>query len=79
MAAARRQLSLTYILLRGRGLNLFLEENLIYADRLSCTGVPVELHLYPRVYHSFYRATNARATTQAEHNTRETLRRFLHG
>jgi len=50
-----------------------------YADRLSRAGVPVELHMYPRAYHGFYRATNARVTRQAEHDTREALRRFLHG
>jgi triacylglycerol lipase len=61
------------------GLDLFLEENLTYADRLSRAGVPVELHVYPRAYHGFYRATNARVTKQAEHDTREALRRFLHG
>ena len=61
------------------GLDLFLEENLAYADRLSRAGVPVELHMYPRAYHGFYRATNARVTRQAEHDTREALRRFLHG
>ncbi|HEY1797952.1 MAG TPA: alpha/beta hydrolase [Stellaceae bacterium] len=61
------------------GLDLFLEENLIYADRLSRAGVPVELHLYPRAYHGFYRVANARVTKQAEHDTREALRRFLHG
>ena len=48
------------------GLDLFLEENLTYADRLSRAGVPVELHMYPRAYHGFYRATNARVTRQAE-------------
>ena len=47
------------------GLDLFLEENMIYADRLSRAGVPVELHMYPRAYHGFYRATNARVTKQA--------------
>jgi len=61
------------------GLDLFLEENVTYADRLSRAGVPVEFHLYPRAYHGFYRATNARVTRQAEHDTREALRRFLHG
>jgi triacylglycerol lipase len=61
------------------GLDLFLEENLIYADRLSRAGVPVELHVYPRAYHGFYRATEARVTKQAERDTREALRRFLHG
>ena len=67
-------------LLQGRpGLDLFLEENMTYADRLSRAGVPVELHMYPRAYHGFYRATNARVTKQAEHDNREALRRFLHG
>jgi acetyl esterase/lipase len=61
------------------GLDLFLEENMIYADRLSRAGVPVELHVYPGAYHGFYRVTNARVTKQAERDTREALRRFLHG
>jgi acetyl esterase/lipase len=61
------------------GLDLFLEENLAYAERLSRAGVPVEFHMYPRTYHGFYRATNARVTRQAEHDNREALRRFLHG
>jgi acetyl esterase/lipase len=61
------------------GLDLFLEENLSYADRLSRAGIPVEFHMYPRAYHGFYRATDARVTKQAEHDTREALRRFLHG
>jgi triacylglycerol lipase len=61
------------------GLDLFLEENMTYADRLSRAGVPVEFHMYPRAYHGFYRATNARVTKQAERDNREALRRFLHG
>jgi acetyl esterase/lipase len=61
------------------GLDLFLEENMIYADRLSRAGVPVEFHLYPRAFHGFYRAPTAHVTKQAEHDTREALRRFLHG
>ena len=48
------------------GLDLFLEENMTYADRLSRAGVPVEFHMYPRAYHGFYRAANARVTKQAE-------------
>jgi acetyl esterase/lipase len=61
------------------GLDLFLEENQAYADRLSRAGVPVEFHQYPGAYHGFYRVTTARVTKQAEHDTREALRRFLHG
>jgi acetyl esterase/lipase len=70
-------LPLIYILVGG--LDLFLEENMIYADRLSRAGVPVEFHMYPRTYHGFYRATDARVTKRAEYDTREALRRFLHG
>lgn len=80
-AAARAEdvsgLPPTYISVGG--LDLFLEENLAYADRLSRAGVPVEFHLYPRAPHGFYRAPNARVTRQAENDTREALRRFLHG
>ena len=61
------------------GLDLFLEENMTYADRLSRAGVPIEFHMYPRAYHGFYRATDARVTKQAEHDNREALRRFLRG
>jgi acetyl esterase/lipase len=52
---------------------------MVYADRVSRAGVPVELHVYPRAHHGFRRVTNARVTKQAEHDTREALRRFLHG
>jgi acetyl esterase/lipase len=61
------------------GLDLFLEENLAYADRLSRAGVSVELHVYPRTYHGFYQAPEARVTRKAERDTREALQRFLHG
>jgi acetyl esterase/lipase len=76
-AAVLSGLPPTYISVGG--LDLFLEENMTYADRLSRAGVPVEFHMYPRVYHGFYRATNARVTKQAERDNREALRRFLHG
>ena len=61
------------------GLDLFLEENMTYGDRLSRAGVPVEFHLYPRAYHGFYRVPSARVTKQAERDNLEALRRFLHG
>ena len=64
-----RGLPPTYISVGG--LDLFLEENQAYADRLSRAGVPVEFHIYPRAYHGFYRVTSARVTKQAEHDTRE--------
>jgi len=34
-------------------LDLFLEENLAYALRLSRAGVPVEAHVYPGAIHGF--------------------------
>ena len=34
-------------------LDLFLEESIEYARRLSRAGVPVELHVYPGAFHSF--------------------------
>ena len=34
-------------------LDLFLEEDLEYARRLSRANVPVELHVYPRAFHGF--------------------------
>lgn len=60
-------------------LDLFLEENMIYADRLSRAGVPVEFHLYPGAYHGFQLAAQARVSIQAERDSRDALRRFLHG
>lgn len=45
-------------------LDLFLDENLDYARRLSFAGVPVELHVYPGAPHGFplaYMSTVARA------------------
>lgn len=35
-------------------LDLFLEENLDYATRISKAGVPIELHVYPGAVHGFY-------------------------
>lgn len=60
-------------------LDLFLEENMIYADRLSRAGVPVEFHLYPGAYHGFQLAAQARVSVQAERDSRDALRRFLYG
>jgi acetyl esterase/lipase len=34
-------------------LDLFLEEDVAYAQRLSRSGVPVELHVYPGCFHGF--------------------------
>jgi triacylglycerol lipase len=34
-------------------LDLFLDENIIYAQRLLAAGVPTELHVYPGAFHGF--------------------------
>jgi acetyl esterase/lipase len=34
-------------------LDLFMEEDLEYAKRLMCAGVPTELHVYPGAIHAF--------------------------
>ncbi len=36
-------------------LDLFVDENLIYAQRLLAAGVPMELHVYPAAHHGFDR------------------------
>jgi len=61
------------------GLDLFLEEDLDYAGRLMRAGVPVELHVYPGAFHGFHFAPTARVSQAAERDSREALRRSLHG
>jgi hypothetical protein len=50
-----------------------------YVDRLSRVGIPIEFHMYHGRITGSIGATNARVTQQAERDTREALRRFLHG
>jgi acetyl esterase/lipase len=65
-------------------LDLFLEENMEYARRLTRAGVPVELHVYPGVPHCSVLETSrameaSRVAIAAGRNNREALRRVLHG
>lgn len=60
-------------------LDLFLEEDLEYARRLSRVGVPIELHVYPGAYHGYQAAVEARVTKQADRDSLEALRRAMHG
>ncbi len=59
------------------GLDLFLEENLAYARRLTQAGVPVEFHLYPGAFHGFEMVADARVSRRAERISDEALRRSL--
>lgn len=58
-------------------LDLFLDENIDYARRLACSGVPVELHVYPGAFHGFELAAEAAVSRTARRDSREALRRSL--
>ena len=55
-------------------LDLFLEENLEYARRLTRAGVPVELHVYPGAYHGFMLTPDARSSRQYAADSEAALR-----
>ena len=59
------------------GIDLFLDESLEYARRLSRAGVPVELHLIPGAYHGFGLAAGAPQTLLAKKLSREAMARAL--
>ncbi len=56
-------------------LDLFLEEDLEYARRLTRAGVPTELHVYPGAYHGFSRAARARVSHAYRRDLTNALRR----
>ena len=56
-------------------LDLFLEESLEYARRLSREGVPVELHVIPGAYHGFSMAQGAPQVTLNAQLSRQALAR----
>lgn len=58
-------------------LDLFFEENLEFARRLSRDGVPVELHVTPGAYHGFGIAQNSPQFAQASQLRRQALARAL--
>jgi acetyl esterase/lipase len=57
-------------------LDLFLQENLDYVNRLAHAGVPVEAHVYPGAYHGFHIAQQATVARTAERDSRAALARF---
>ncbi|HTK08287.1 MAG TPA: alpha/beta hydrolase [Ktedonobacteraceae bacterium] len=60
-------------------LDLFLEEDLEYARRLTRAGVPTEFHLYPGAYHGFRMVANAQVTQTAARDQLAALQRALGG
>jgi triacylglycerol lipase len=58
-------------------LDLFLEEDLEYARRLTRAGVPLELHVYPGAYHGFQFVPDADVTKVAARDSRAALARAL--
>ncbi len=60
-------------------LDLFLDENIEYAQRLLAAGVPTELHVYPGGYHGFNSlAPGAEVAQRFNAELDEALRRILH-
>jgi len=59
-------------------IDLFLEESLEYARRLTRAGVAAELHVWPGAYHAFG-AINAHVSREARRVARTAIQRALHG
>lgn len=59
-------------------LDLFLEENLDYARRLTRAGVATELHVYPGAYHGFEVMASAHIAQRAKENAFHALKRALY-
>jgi len=58
-------------------LDLFLEEDLAYAQRLLRAGVPVELHVYPGAFHGFQWMALAEVSQTAGRDSRAALARAM--
>ncbi|HVN89149.1 MAG TPA: alpha/beta hydrolase [Candidatus Binataceae bacterium] len=60
-------------------LDLFIDENIEYAQRLIQAGVPTELHVYPGAYHGFdLFAPSAKVSKQFKADRDAALKRALH-
>ncbi|WP_434421190.1 alpha/beta hydrolase [Nannocystis pusilla] len=58
-------------------LDLFLGEDVAYAQRLLRAGVPTELHVYPGAFHGFDLVAHAEVAQRFERELRDALRRGL--
>jgi acetyl esterase/lipase len=60
-------------------LDLFVDENIEYAQRLIQAGVPTELHVYPGAFHGFdLFAPSAKVSKQFKADRDDALKRALH-
>jgi acetyl esterase/lipase len=59
-------------------IDLFLEESLDYARRLTRAGVSVELHVWPGAFHAF-QSTDCHVSREARRVARTAIKRALHG
>ena len=59
-------------------IDLFLEESLDYARRLTRAGLSVELHVWPGAFHAFG-STDCHVTREARRVARTAIKRALHG
>ena len=58
-------------------LDLFLEEDMEYARRLTRAGVPVEFHIYPGGFHAFDMMPGVAVSAQARNDSLAALKRAL--
>ena len=58
-------------------LDLFLEESMDYARRLTRAGVPVEMHIYPGAFHGFEIKRDGELSIMAERDNNAALLRAL--
>jgi acetyl esterase/lipase len=60
-------------------LDLFVDENITYAQRLLAAGVPTELHVYPSAFHGFNGvAPSAEISRRFNADRTQALKRMLH-
>ena len=59
-------------------IDLFLEESIEYARRLTRAGVSVELHVWPGAFHAFG-STDCHVSREARRVARTAIKRALHG
>lgn len=58
-------------------LDLFLEENLVYAGRLAAAGVPTELHVFPGAFHGFDLIPDVAIAARARLASQESMRNWM--